>query len=105
MELEDEAYVLVSEFRQFLSFEGADVDAVDAYSTLVSLVEGAHDLQEGSLASTAWSHDAHHLPFVNMQVYAFEHLQRSETFLYSFDVYHIYFLCSNLLLIHLVNVA
>lgn len=91
MELEDEADATVAEVAQLSLRETAHVGAVDGYGAAVGAVEGSDDLEQGGLAGTAGTDDAHHLTFIYMQVDALEHLQRAEALGYSFDVYHCFY--------------
>lgn len=90
VKLEDEAYLLVAEAAQRVAFKAGNVVAIDAYRAAVGAVEGANDLQQGGLAGTARTYNAHHLALVDVQVYAFEHLQLSEALGYVLYVYHVF---------------
>ncbi len=88
MELEDESEAQVAELGQFLVFQLGDFYSIDNDGSCVGGIEGAHDLQEGGFARSRWSYDADHLAFVDVEVNAFEHLQRAEGFGDVGELYH-----------------
>ena len=53
-------------------------DVIDDDRTRIRMVEGADNLQQGGLASTTGTHDTHDLSSVDMEVNAFQHLQRAK---------------------------
>ena len=78
VKLEHETDVLVAEVRNFGGREAAYVLPVNNHFTLIRAVECTHDLQQGGLSCTAWSHNGHHFASVHLQVDASQHLQRTE---------------------------
>jgi hypothetical protein len=75
VELEDESDVLVAKIGERFLREGGGVDGINTYRTRVGLVERADDLQERGLSCSRWADDADHLTLVNVEGYAFEHLE------------------------------
>ena len=93
MKLEDEAEVLIAELSDVLVFQSGHVDTVHDDASGVGRVECAHDLQERCLAGSRGTDDADDLAFVDVEVDAFEHLQRAKTFgnILYFDHFRAYF--------------
>ena len=78
MELEDEAKVLVAELGDVLVFQAGYIDAIDNDGTCIGRVEGTHNLEEGGLSGSRRTNDADHFALVDVEVNAFEHLERAE---------------------------
>ena len=89
MKLKDKAYLLISERRQFFLFHAAYVSTVYNYPTRISSVKSTYYLKKSGFSCTARTYNTHDFTFVNIQVYAFQHLKLSKTFRYSFYLYHI----------------
>ena len=78
MELEHEPQVLVTEVGQLFLREVGYIDVVDENGSSVRAIEGTDNLQKGGFTSTGRTYDAHHFALIDMEVDAFQHLQRSE---------------------------
>ena len=67
--------MFVAESCQLFLAHAIKVSAIDCDFTTIGIVERTHYLQQGGLASTARTHDAHHLTTFDVEVDAFQHLQ------------------------------
>ncbi len=89
VELEHEAQMLVAEIGQFLGLQVGDVDAVNLNGTSVRPVKRADDLKQGGLARSRGTYNTDHLALVDMEVDAFQYLQRAEALGDIFNIYHL----------------
>lgn len=78
VKLKHKAEVLITESGDVFVSEVGDINAVNLYRSCVGCVECAHDLQQGGLSRSRRANDADHFAFVDVEVYAFEHLERAE---------------------------
>lgn len=74
MKLEDEAHMAVAKFAELMPRQLLCLYPIDHHRPAIGLVQRADDLEERGLARPRGTHDAHHLPFVDVEVDAFEHL-------------------------------
>ena len=88
VKLKHEADVAVAEVAELLRVQTAHVNAVDDNGAAVGPVERAHDLKQRGLAGTARTDNAHDLALADVQVDAFEDLQRAEALGDIVNVYH-----------------
>ena len=88
MKLEHESNMLVAEVRQLFLTEACHIDVVNLYRPCIWAIQRADNLQEGGLTSTAGTNDTHNLTFADMQVDAFQHLQRAEALGNILNIYH-----------------
>ena len=82
MKLEYKAEMLVAKLCHLFVFQPSDINAVDNDRACVGSVERSDDLQESRLTCPRRSNDTDDLALADVEVYAFQHLQRTETFGY-----------------------
>ena len=92
MELEDEADIPVAESRQFLIAQSSCLRAIDNQPPAIRCVERADDLLQGCLTRPAGAYDSDNLALVYREVDNIQYMIGTETFRYSFGLYHIKFL-------------
>ena len=88
MLLEYEAYAAIAEFRQSSVAECKWVVAVVSYCARVGDTECAKNLQQGGFAGAAGSDNGGYMTGYDVQVDAFQHLERAKVFLYAASLYH-----------------
>ena len=88
MELKHEAYLPVSECRQFLPVHTAYIRSIDNHLSGIGPVKCSDYLKKSSLTCTTRTYYAHHLSLIYTEVYSFQDLKLSETFCYSLNLYH-----------------
>ncbi len=89
MKLEHKADVLIAEITQILSIQRSNIDSIHLDRTTVRTIERANDLQKCGLPCSTGADNAHHFTFIDMQINAFEHLQRAETLGDSLNIDHL----------------
>ena len=84
MELEHKANVCVPESRKFLLLHLAYVRTINIYRTCIRTIQSPHNLKQCGLSGSAGTYDTYYLSFGYLQIYPFQHLQRTETLGYTF---------------------
>lgn len=84
MKLKHKTDILIAESGQFFLLHPADYRSVNRHRARIRLVKRSHDLQESRFAGSAWANDTDDLTFIDFQINAFQHLQRTKTLGYSF---------------------
>ena len=88
--MENESDVLVSETSEFVWFEGEDVGIAIYYFAGVRFFERTDNLEQSSLASTAWTDDSSDFPVVYREINAFKDVEGVKTFSYFRQINHIF---------------
>ena len=88
MELEYKSDFRVSEFGDLFVRQHLHGGSVNNHFARSGTAQGTQNLQQGGFACTARTDNGDHLPFVNMQVDAFEYFEFAETFVNIFGVDH-----------------
>ena len=78
----------VAESGEFVSLEGEHVDAIYMKASRIWLMECAKYLEQGGFAGTAGPDNTYDLLFLDMKVYAFEHLERAKRLMNSLKFNH-----------------
>ena len=88
MELKDKPQMLVTEITQFPGRQLARVNTIYHHTTCIRFVQRADNLQQRRLTGTRRTDDTHHLTFIDMEVDALQHFQRSKTLMDILNCYH-----------------
>ena len=88
MKLKDKANFLVAESRKLFFLQTVYLRTVQYNPPAVGLVERPHNLKQGSFPCPAGSYDTYHFSFIYSQVDSLQHMQRTETLGYSFQLNH-----------------
>ena len=86
--MEHEANAAVAEFRQSSVAECKWVVAVVSYCARVWYAQRAKNLQQGGFSGAAGSDNGGDMAGYDVQVDAFQHLERAKVFLYAASLYH-----------------
>ena len=88
MELENEPYIAVAEFRELAVFEREEVAPVETHLPRVGTVESSGNLQEGCFPRARWAYYSHDLPFRNHKRDIMEHGEGAVRLCDVADLYH-----------------
>ena len=80
MELEHKTQVQVAEARHLPVFQFRHIHSVDEHAAPIGLFQCAENLEQGGLSGTARTDDTHDFALLDVEVYAFQHLERTEGF-------------------------
>ena len=88
VKLENKADMTVAEGRELFLTQVKSRRAVEENLSGIGFFERPHDLQEGSLAGAAGTHDGDNLSLLDAGIDAFQHFEPAETFVYVLYLYH-----------------
>ena len=89
MKLKDEADVGISEVGKRRRRKAGHIGVGNRQRAFVGTIERAHDLQERSLTRSRRTYDTHHLTFLDVEIYAFEHFEVAKGFMDISKRYHV----------------
>src|SRR5690606_9162408 len=82
VELEDKPDFGISKSSQLIPREYGEIFAVHEHRTLIGLVQGSHDMQQGTFAGTGWPYNGDNLARLNSNIHTLKDMQIAVLFMY-----------------------